>query len=202
MKDFDRVEYYVDYYRNLSPTEFGVERDGNKVVISNIKQRKNKKTNEMTDGKLRILESFRSIVKEASKIPTGQLRFNNGVFNKTGANVIYWDKPDEEEDIPIIDFGVGGLGKLSVNGKTYENSIYLQGGYNASVERKGYGENGIRFIFNKLPKIQNLILQCYPKPCGFWRKMGGKDIAVKEMPGGKLSTLVISRDDFNTARGL
>jgi len=40
MEDFDRVEYYVEYYRNLSPREFGVERDGDKVVISNIKKRK------------------------------------------------------------------------------------------------------------------------------------------------------------------
>jgi hypothetical protein len=196
MEDFDRVAFYVDYYRNLSPSAFGVERDGNDIIITNIKKRKKNNINEMTVGKKRISESFKNLMKESQIIPKEQLRFNNGIFNKKGANTIYWN------DNPIVDFGVGALGTVTVNGESYENSIYLQGGYNASEERRGYGENGIRFIFNKLPKIQNLILQCYPEPCGFWRKMGGKDITSKEMPGGKLTTMVISRSDFDNARGL
>jgi len=39
--DFDRLEYYTEYYRNLTPREFGVEIDGDKIIISNIKNRKN-----------------------------------------------------------------------------------------------------------------------------------------------------------------
>lgn len=196
MEDFDRISFYVEYYRNLSPSAFGVERDGDDIIITNIKRTEKKNIKEMTVGKKRISESFKNLMKESQIIPKEQLRFNDGIFNKKGANTIYWN------DNPIVDFGVGALGTVTVNGKSYENSIYLQGGYNASEERRGYGENGIRFIFNKLPKIQNLILQCYPEPCGFWRKMGGKDITSKEMPGGKLTTMVISRSDFDNARGL
>ena len=202
MEDFDRISFYVEYYRNLSPSAFGVERDGDDIIITNIKRTEKKNIKEMTVGKKRISESFKNLMKESQIIPKEQLRFNNGIFNKKGANTIFWDNPDTDEVIPIIDFGVGELGTVTVNGESYENSIYLQGGYNASEERRGYGENGIRFIFNKLPKIQNLILQCYPEPCGFWRKMGGKDITSKEMPGGKLTTMVISRSDFDNARGL
>ncbi len=30
---FDRTDYYLDYYRNLSPTGFGVDRFGDSIVI-------------------------------------------------------------------------------------------------------------------------------------------------------------------------
>lgn len=120
-----------------------------------------------------------------------ELRFNDGRFNKEGANTIYMDGN------PIVDFGVGGLGDVTINGETYPNSLYLKGGYNASEQKKGYGSIGLKFIFQKLPKIQNIILQCYDTACPFWKKMGGQEIAVKEMPGGHaLRTLRISRDSF------
>jgi len=120
------------------------------------------------------------------------LRFNDGRFNKIGPNTIYMD------DNPIIDFGVGQLGQINIGGKTFENAMYLQGGFNASVQRKGYGTLGLKFIFTKLPKIQFIILQCLDSAKPFWDKMGGKVIA--EKPYGRstntLYTMVISRDDF------
>lgn len=120
-----------------------------------------------------------------------ELRFNDGRFNKDGANTIYMD------DNPIIDFGVGGLGDIKIGDQLIPNALYLKGGYNASEQGRGYGTMGLRFIFNKLPKIQNIILQCYDTACPFWKKMGGVEVAVKEMPGGHpLRTLKISRDSF------
>lgn len=120
-----------------------------------------------------------------------ELRFNDGRFNKNGANTIYMDGN------PIVDFGVGGLGDIKIGDQTVPNALYLKGGYNASEQGKGYGSMGLKFIFSKLPKVQNIILQCFDTACPFWKKMGGEEIAVKEMPGGHaLRTLRISRDSF------
>lgn len=33
-KNFDRVDYYLGYYKNLSPNGFQLERSGNSIVIS------------------------------------------------------------------------------------------------------------------------------------------------------------------------
>lgn len=121
-----------------------------------------------------------------------ELRFNDGRFNKDGANTIYMDGN------PIVDFGVGGLGDIKIGDQLIPNALYLKGGYNASEQRKGYGTIGLKFIFSKLPKIQNIILQCYDTACPFWKKMGGVEVAVKKMPSGHaLRTLKISRDSFN-----
>jgi len=62
MEDFDRVAFYVEYYRNLSPNAFGVERDGNDIIITNIKKRKKNNINEMTVGKKRISESVKGLL--------------------------------------------------------------------------------------------------------------------------------------------
>ena len=98
---------------------------------------------------------------------------------------------------PIVDFCVSGLGDIPINGEIVPNALYLRGGYNASEQGKGYGSMGLKFIFDKLPRVQNLIVQCYDTACPFWTKMGGQEIAVKEMPGGHpLRTLRISRDSF------
>lgn len=138
-----------------------------------------------------------SLIIESSyaKIENLDLRFNDGRFNKNGSNTIYLD------DNPIVDFGVGGIGLVKVGGKVINNAIYLKGGYNASEQGRGYGALGISFIFKKLPKIQNLVLQCYDTACPFWMKMGGKNIASKDISGsGKLlHTLVINRADFQNS---
>lgn len=120
------------------------------------------------------------------------LRFNNdGRFNKYGSNTIYLDGN------PIVDFGVGGIDDIKINGLNIPNALYLKGGYNASEQRKGYGTMGLKFIFDKLPKIMNIIVQCYDTACPFWKKMGGEEVNAKEMPGGHLlRTLKISRDSF------
>lgn len=120
-------------------------------------------------------------------------RFNDGKFNKEGANTIYLD------DNPIIDFGVGQIGQVKVCNNVWENSLYLQGGFNASEQRKGYGRMGLEFIFTKLPKIQYLILQCLDTAKPFWVKMGAKVICQKpysERTNKPLYTMVISRDNF------
>jgi hypothetical protein len=126
-----------------------------------------------------------------NEINEPELKFNDGRFNKDGANTIYMD------DNPIIDFGVGGLGDIKIGDQLIPNALYLKGGYNASEQGKGYGTMGLKFIFSKLPKIQNIILQCYDTACPFWKKMGGVEVSVKEMPGGHaLRTLKIARDSF------
>jgi len=118
------------------------------------------------------------------------LHFNeNGRFNKDGQNIVYMG------DNPIVTFGVGKIGNIEINGQTYPNSMYLRGGFNASEERKGYGTMAVDFIFEKLPKIQNLIVQCYDSACPFWVKVGGKEVYSQDIAGGgrKLKTLVVPR---------
>lgn len=116
------------------------------------------------------------------------LQFNDGRFNKDGANTIYQDGN------PIVDFGVGGIGDINIGGKTIPNALFLKGGYNAAEQGKGYGSLGLQFIFDKLPKIENVVIQCYDTACPFWFKQGGQEVDVKEMPGGHaLRTLVIPR---------
>lgn len=125
------------------------------------------------------------------------MRFNDGKFNKFGHNTIYMG------DEAIVDFGVGELGDIKVNNQVISNALYLKGGYNAAQQKMGYGTMGLRFIFQKLPKIQNIILQCYDTACPFWIKMGAKEIVSKEMPGGNiLRTLLITREAFTKAQGL
>jgi hypothetical protein len=120
-----------------------------------------------------------------------EMRFNNGTFNKSGANTIYMDGN------PIIDFGVGGIGDMVIGGQTIPNALYLKGGYNASEQGKGYGTAGIKFIFQKLPKIQNIVLQCFDTACPFWNKMGAQEITTKKLESGHvLRTLKISRNSF------
>jgi hypothetical protein len=117
------------------------------------------------------------------------LRFNDGRFNKYGANTIYMD------DNPIVDFGVGELGQIKSYGKVFNNALFLKGGFNASEQGKGYGSLAIKFIFTKLPKIEYILLECLNSAKPFWDKMGG--IVIGERPYGKsnntLYTMVINR---------
>ena len=131
------------------------------------------------------------------QITESEFRFNDGRLNKQGHNTIYMD------DEPIVDFGVGKIGNVEIGGQVIPNAIYLQGGFNASAQGKGYGTLGIKTIFDKLPKIQHLILQCYDTACPFWSKMGATEIESKDISGsGKpLRTMVIKRDDFMRIAG-
>jgi hypothetical protein len=125
-----------------------------------------------------------------------------GKFKKSGPNTIDILNDNDEWET-IVDFGVGELGNVDITDEkgqlieTIPNALYLRGGYNAAEQRKGYGGLGLKFIFHKLTKIQNIILQCYDTACPFWFKQGGEEIYVKENPGGHpLRTLRISRDSF------
>lgn len=126
-----------------------------------------------------------------------ELKFNDGKFNKQGPNTIYLD------DKPIVDFGVSEIGTINIHGQKIPNAIFLKGGYNATEQGKGYGSLGINFIFKKLPKIQNLVLQCYETACPFWEKMGGKIIRVdnKTNASHPIKTIVINRNDFMNEYG-
>jgi len=119
-------------------------------------------------------------------------RFNDGKLNKIGPNVIYMN------DEPIVDFGIGKIGNFTVGDKEIENGLYLQGGYNAASQGRGYGAMGLKVIFTKLPKIENIVVQCYDTACPFWSKMGGEEIEAKDIAnsGKPLRTLVIRRDKF------
>lgn len=137
-----------------------------------------------------ILEQLR---KKLSENTTPELRFNDGRLNKLGPNTIFMD------DEPIVDFGIGQIGDVTVNGKTFSNSLFLQGGYNSAKQKQGYGRLGLEFIFNKLPKIENIILQCYDTAYPFWKKMGGEIIFTKDIAnsGKPLHTVIISRNTFS-----
>lgn len=120
-----------------------------------------------------------------------EFKFNDGRLNKHGHNTIYAD------DEPIVDFGIGEIGNININNVEIPNAIYLRGGYNAAKKGLGYGSMGIHVIFSKLPKIENLILQCYDTACPFWEKMGGEEITNKEIsPNNFLRTLVVNKNDF------
>ena len=127
---------------------------------------------------------------------------DDGLLNKPSngkiaPNTIYLNNK------PIVDFGIGQIGPVTIDDKTYEKSIYLQGGFNAAKQKMGYGTMGLKYIFNKLPVIQNIILQCYDTACPFWKKMGGVEISSKDIGGvSPLRTLLITRDSFNSKIGL
>ena len=123
-----------------------------------------------------------------------ELRFNNGKFNKHGPNTIFLN------DNPIVDFGVGDIGVVNIGDIEVIDAIYLQGGYNASKQHSGYGTLGIKYIFDKLPKINNIIVQCYDNVKGFWSKMGGKTIKSKDIRNSNnlLYTMVITRNNFTS----
>jgi len=120
------------------------------------------------------------------------MRFNdNGQFNKSGHNTIYLNNN------PIVDFGVSGVGNVTVGDVNVKDSVYIID-YNASQQGKGWGTLGLKFIFDKLPKIQNITIQCYDTACPFWFKVGGIEIATKNIDGSKhpLRTVNINRDNF------
>ena len=127
---------------------------------------------------------------------------NDGLLNKPSdgriaPNTVYLNGE------PIVDFGIGKIGPVVIGDKTYDKSIYLQGGFNAAKQKMGYGTMALKYLFNKLPVIQNLILQCYDTACPFWKKMGGVEIDTKEISAGNtLRTLLITRDTFNSKVGL
>ena len=85
----------------------------------------------------------------------------NGLLNKTGENIIYQDS------LEIIKFGVGHISS---------GVLYLSGGFLSLHPRRGHGSAAIRFIFNKLPKINNIRLKCKDGVLPFWEKAGGKVI--------------------------
>lgn len=127
---------------------------------------------------------------------------NDGLLNKPSGNQIAPNTIYLNGE-PIVDFGISKIGPVKIGDNTYEKSIYLQGGFNAAKQKMGYGTMALKYLFNKLPLIQNLILQCYDTACPFWEKMGGIEIDAKEMGGGHpLRTLLITRNAFNSKIGL
>ncbi len=147
----------------------------------------NRVIGDVTSDEYKITE----LVAEPATDTDIEFRFNNGSLNKSGHNTIYAD------DEAIVDFGIGRIGTITIAGTEIPNALYLKGGYNASAQGRGYGSMGLHVIFTKLPKINNLILQCYDTACPFWEKMGGEEITSKEIsPGNMLRTLVVTRDAF------
>lgn len=141
------------------------------------------------------MKSFIKSKLRESLIKEQELRFNDGSLNKNGPNTIYLD------DEAIVDFGIGELGNVEVNGQVYPNSMYLKGGYNASKQRMGYGTLGIKFIFEKLPKIQHIIVDCYDTACPFWINIGGNKVYSRDITGSgkELHTVIISRENFQNS---
>tara|TARA_R110000868_G_scaffold176916_3_gene414941 strand:- start:20944 stop:21354 length:411 start_codon:yes stop_codon:yes gene_type:complete len=134
---------------------------------------------------LTIRDKVRKLLMEQEK---PHLHFNeDGRFNKDGQNIVYMG------DNPIVTFGVGEVGNIEVDGRNYPNSIMLRGGWNASEQKQGYSRLAIAFIFEKLPRIENLILECRNGVYPVWVKLGGEQISVRDSGGHPLRTLKIAR---------
>ena len=117
--------------------------------------------------------------------------FNDGRFNKSGHNTIYLD------DEAIVDLGVSDIGDIDVDGTIIPNAMYVVD-YNAASQGKRYGTLGLKAIFDKLPKINNIIMQCFDTACPFWLKMGGEVVSKKDVGSGHpLYTININRNNFN-----
>ena len=83
----------------------------------------------------------------------------NGTLNKTGENLIFSGSKE------VIKFGVGTIS----NG-----NMYLSGGFLSLYPGKGFGKATIKFLFNRLPRINTIILKCKDNVLPFWKKAGGK----------------------------
>jgi hypothetical protein len=115
--------------------------------------------------------------------------FNDGRFNKSGANTLY---NNGEE---VVNFGVGDVGSFELNGQQFNNALYLKGGYHSA--KKGGGTLGIKTIFEKLPKIENIVLECFDNVVGFWTHIGGDIVNVRQNKNGdNVNTVVINRASF------
>lgn len=130
------------------------------------------------------------------------LHFKDGKLNKPNNYQKIPGNTINKGSNPIVDFGVGKIGTVNIEGYEFQNALYLQGGYNAAEQRKGYGTEGIRFLFNKLPKIQNILLGCYKTACPFWIKIGGVPFATKQLDNGLFTYIVVTRDAFKNKVGL
>lgn len=85
----------------------------------------------------------------------------NGLLNKTGENTIYQGSQE------VVKFGVGEISS---------GVMYLKGGFLSLRPGRGNGAATIKFLFNRLPKINNIRLKCKDKVLPFWEKAGGKVI--------------------------
>jgi len=117
-------------------------------------------------------------------------RLNRDPSGKPVLNTIYLD-----ED-PIVDLSIGRVGDFEdPDGFKVNNGLEIVQMSSAST-KMGYGRMSIEFLFNKLPKIQNIYVQCYGGACGFWKKIGGNIVKRRETPFGDESTVIINRNDF------
>jgi hypothetical protein len=117
------------------------------------------------------------------------LYFNDGKFNKNGTNTLYNDGE------VVVNFGVGAVGSFELNGQHFDNGLYLKGGYHSP--KKGGGHLGIKTIFEKLPKIENIVLECFDNVLGFWTHIGGKVVDVRQNKNGdNVNTVVINRASY------
>lgn len=96
----------------------------------------------------------------------------------------------------IVDLSIGRVGDFEDEDgfKTNNGLEIIQ--MNSVIQKRGYGTMAIEFLFNKLPKIQNIYIQCYPDACGFWEKIGGVVVKRRKTDRGKESTMIINRDKF------
>lgn len=148
---------------------------------------------------LKLTKIFENLLKESLNHEDLRLKFNdNDRLNNSGANTMYMG------DEPIVEFGVAQTGEIVVYDITIPNAIFLRGGFESAKEGKGYGSLAIKFMFEKLPKIQNLILQCYESACPFWIAMNGKVIHINHKINirNPVKTIVINRNDFMNGYGL
>lgn len=82
---------------------------------------------------------------------------DNGLFNKDGENIVYADGNE------VVKFGSRDVKNGSMEILNFL-SIY---------EKQGYGKSTIKFLFDKLPKIDTIRLKCKNGVLPFWKKVGG-----------------------------
>lgn len=96
----------------------------------------------------------------------------------------------------IVDLSIGRVGDFEdEDGFRTNNGLEIIQ-MSSATQKRGHGTLAIKFIFDKLPKIQNIYIQCYPDACGFWSKIGGVVVKKRKTDRGNESTMLINRDKF------
>ena len=116
-------------------------------------------------------------------------RFNDdGRFNKSGYNVIY--RNNEE----ILSFQVSQAGAVvhEKTNVTMPNAILIPN-LVSPIEGQGNPQLGFEQIFKKLPKIENILVDCYEKIKPYWVKLGFEPVGSYKTRNGNVYLMNLKR---------
>jgi hypothetical protein len=97
---FDRVEYYLTYFRNLAPSTFTVERDGGIIRISNITEERSAEVHPQRDEMLQAIQEILEYMLDLQMniLPLPEIKFINDEENSKNllGNTAHYN-PDRKE---------------------------------------------------------------------------------------------------------